>query len=883
MSDEIKNNDENINIEVPEEENAETVEEVNPDADIAKELFEKDIVSELHQSYLEYAMSVIVSRALPDVRDGLKPVQRRILCAMNDLNLVPTAAHRKSAKIAGDTSGNYHPHGEAVIYPTMVRMAQDFNARYTLIDGQGNMGSVDGDPPAAMRYTEMRMSKYAIEMLQDLDKDTVEWLPNYDQTRNEPMVLPAKFPNLLANGSSGIAVGMATNIPPHNLKELCDGMIYYVDNPDCSVDDLMMFIKGPDFPTAGHIQGVSGIRQAYETGRGSIIMKAVYAFDELDNGKPIIIVTELPYQVNKSALITKIALLAKEKKIPDITDIQDHSDRTGMRVQIELKKDANPQVVVNQLMRHTEMKKTFGVIMLALVGDKPKVLSLKEMIYHYINHRREIVIRRTKYNLRLALRRTHIIEGLVIANDNIDEVISIIREAPSAMVARNTLMDKFSLTWQQATAILDMQLRSLAGLERSKLEAEFVDHLKKIAEMEDLLSTPVKIDQVIKDELTYIKTKFGDDRRTRILGQEEKDLGKEDLIPKENLIVSITRENYIKKVSADNYKVQSRISQGKKAGKVKIEDSIAYMFHCSSHDHILFFTDKGKVYKEKVLNISTNSSREAQGKPIIQFINIEPGENINAILTCSNEEIQDVNKFLILGTLGGEVKRVSMDKFQHIRSNGIKVFEMEDDDTLRFVMMSSGSDEIIMVTKFGQSIRFDENEVRSSGRVSGGVRGIKLREGDHVVSMTLAKADMEGNMLCVTEQGLGKQTPLSEYRSQKRGGTGSKVMKCTPKTGLVIGASVVNEEYEFFVVNNIGKAKRLKTKAIRETGRNTQGVKIISLKDDEVLISMDAFKIIDFEKEEEEKDPTKLDLSDPNVVDVEPVDVDDDDDEDDEE
>lgn len=847
-------NNENINSQ-PEEVQA------NPDEGVAKELFEKDIVTELHNSYLEYAMSVIVSRALPDVRDGLKPVQRRILVAMNDLNLMPSSAHRKSAKIAGDTSGNYHPHGEAVIYPTMVRMAQDFSSRYPLIDGQGNMGSIDGDPPAAMRYTEMRMAKYAVEMLQDLDKDTVDWLPNYDQTRKEPLVLPAKFPNLLANGSSGIAVGMATNIPPHNLRELCDGIIYFIDNPDCNTDDLMQYIPGPDFPTAGLIQGTNGIRQAYETGRGSVIMKAVCSEDELDNGKPAIIITELPYQVNKAALITKIALLAKEKKVQDITDIADYSDRTGMRIQIELKKDADCNSVINNLMKHTELKKTFGVIMLALVGDQPKILSLKEMISYYVDHRREIVIRRTKYNLRLALRRTHIVEGLIIANDNIDEVIKIIREAPSAAVARTTLMERFNLTWQQATAILDMQLRSLAGLERSKLEAEFVDHLKRIAEMEDLLSTPAKIDGVIKEELEYIKTKFGDDRRTKIDPIEQKNLTSDDFIAHEQLVVSITRDNYIKKVSADLYKPQSRISQGKKAGKVKIDDSIAYMFVCESHDNILLFTDNGKVYKEKLSAIQKNASRESQGRPIVQYIDMDPGENVNAILTCSEAELADVNKFLVFGTENGEIKRVSMDKFQHIRKGGIKVFELNENDVLRFVKISDGNDDIIMVSNNGQSIRFNETEVRSSGRVSGGVRGIRLAKGDRVVSMCLAKAEQEGNILCVTEYGLGKQTSLEEYRVQKRGGSGTKAMKCTEKTGLVIGAAVVYEDYEFFVVNDSGKAKRLKTKAIRETGRNTQGVKIITLKEGEngeqreTLISMDAFKKIDFSEEK------KLDLN----------------------
>ncbi len=886
MSDENKNNDfenndepiENTPIEGQEAASG-SENPVDPNAGVALELFEKDIVEELHKSYLEYAMSVIVSRALPDVRDGLKPVQRRILAAMNDLNLMPNSAHRKSAKIAGDTSGNYHPHGEMVIYPTMVRMAQDFNSRYPLIDGQGNMGSIDGDPPAAMRYTEMRMSNFAVEMLTDLDKDTVEWQENYDQTRNEPMVLPARFPNLLANGSSGIAVGMATNIPPHNLKELCDGMIYYVDNPDCSADDLMQYIKGPDFPTGGIIQGLNGIKQYYETGRGAVIMTSVWYEEELDNGKPAIIITELPYQVNKAALIKKIALLAKDKKIEEIVNIEDHSDKDGMRIQIELKKGSAGSVVINKLEKHTEIKKTFGVIMLGLVKvseDKPlvpKILSLKEMIKVYIDHRREIIIRRTKYNLRLARRRAHIIEGLVIAEDNIDEVISIIRNSESSNAARITLMERFSLTWQQATAILDMQLRSLAGLERSKLEGEFVDLLKKIAELEN---TFTRIDEEIKIELERIKAKYGDNRRTRIIAQEYKDRSEADYTAHEQLVVSITREDYIKKVSADNYKTQSRTSQGKKAGKVKIDDGIAYVFVCESHDYILFFTDKGKVYCERAYNIGQNSSREAQGKSLINFIKIEVGERVNAVMSCSQEELMDKNKFLILGTLKGEVKRVAIDNFQHIRSNGIKVFNLEEGDMLRFVCLSDGNDDVIMVSNKGQSIRFNEQDVRASGRTSGGVRGFRLKQDDRVVSMCLAKAEQEGNILCVTELGLGKQSPIKEYRIQKRGGSGIKVMKCTDKTGFIIGAAVVYADYEFFVVNDGGKAKRLKAKAIRETGRNTQGVKIINLKEGETLISMDAFKKIDFD-DEKFKDPNALDLSDPNNLDLV---IDDDDDED---
>ena len=792
-------------------------------SDIAKEFFDINIVEELKKSYMDYAMSVIISRALPDVRDGLKPVQRRILVAMNDLNLMPSASHRKSAKIAGDTSGNYHPHGEAVIYPTMVRMAQDFNARYPLIDGQGNMGSIDGDPPAAMRYTEMRMSKYAVEMLQDLDKDTVNWQPNYDQSREEPLVLPAKLPYLLTNGSSGIAVGMATNIPPHNLSELCDGFTYLIDNPECQIEDLMEHVKGPDFPTRGLILGTSGIKKAYETGRGSVVMQAQTNIEPLEGGKSAIIITELPYQVNKTALIEKIAMLAKEKKVDGITEIPDYSDRNGMRIQIELKKDAQPKRILNYLYKHTELRKTFGVIMLALVDGAPHVLNLKQIMSYYLKHRYEIIVRRTKYDLRIALRRAHIVEGLLIAIDNIDEVVTIIRGASSANSARDELMERFALTWQQATAILDMQLRQLSGLERGKLEDEYMKLLKNIASMEDLLSEDWKIFNVIKEELAYIKSKHGDERKTRIIPMEASEIGEEDMIPIEQTIITITRDGYIKRVPIDTYRTQTRGGKGKIGASTKELDKLSHLFTATTHHIILFFTDRGRVYKLKAYEIP-QTSRTAMGTAIINLINIEPGDKI--VSTMALRDIQ-TEGFLILATEQGEVKRTDLSNFQNIRSNGLLVFDVEEGDSMKWVGVSDGTDDVILATRHGISIRFSENDLRVSGRTSGGVRGIRLSEGDKVVGMTLSQVG--GNLLCVTENGFGKQTNLSEYRSQTRGGKGIKTMKCTEKTGFIVETSVVNDSDRMVIITENGITLKMKISDIRETGRSTQGVKVINL------------------------------------------------------
>ncbi|MBQ9358187.1 MAG: DNA gyrase subunit A, partial [Abditibacteriota bacterium] len=781
-----------------------------------------------------------ISRALPDVRDGLKPVQRRILAAMNDLNLVPSSPHRKSAKIAGDTSGNYHPHGEAIIYPTMVRMAQVFNARYPLIDAQGNMGSIDGDPPAAMRYTEMRMSQFAVEMLSDLEKDTVEWGDNYDQTRREPLVLPSRIPNLLANGSSGIAVGMATNIPPHNLKELCDGLIYLIDHPDSTTDDLMQFIKGPDFPTAGLILGSGGIKKAYDTGHGSITMQAMTTIERMDNGREAIIVTELPYQVNKTTLIEKIARLAKDRKIDGIADIPDYSDRNGMRIQIELKKDAKPKKILNFLYKHTDLRKSFGVIMLALVNGAPQILTLKQMLSHYLEHRIQVITRKTKFELRTAMRRAHIVEGLVRAIDNIDEIISIIRNSSSAAAARESLMEWLNLSWQQATAILDMQLRQLAGLERAKLEEEYLRLLKSIAAMEDLLSSRDKLLEYIKKDLALLKEQSGDERQTRIINKEAAEIGEDDLVPIENNIVTITKEGYIKRMLLDTFRSSYKTPKGKLAIGARELDKITDIFTATTANVILFFSDKGKVYKLKTFEIPQATNKQ-QGTAIINLIGTEPEEKITASVVLENEDQQG---YLVMATAGGEVKRCHLKNFRSIRSNGIQVFEMEPGDVLRWAAITRGEDEIILVTKQGIGIRFSEKDVRASGRTSGGVRGIKLSPDDIVVGMTLATA--EGKLLCVTENGYGKQTDLSEYRLQARGGKGVKTFKCSDKTGLLVNAVTVNEKDTVLVAASDRRTIRIKIKDIRETGRSAQGLRIIQL--DTNKIAAPEAKVVSIER-----------------------------------
>lgn len=800
--------------------------------DIAREIIPVNIEDELKRSYLGYAVSMIIARALPDVRDGLKPVQRRILMAMNDLNLTPNAHYRKSAKIAGDTSGNYHPHGEQIIYPTMVRMAQDFNARYPLIDGQGNMGSIDGDPPAAMRYTEMRMSQFAMEMLEDLDKDTVDWQPNYDQTRNEPLVLPAKFPNLLCNGSAGIAVGMATNIPPHNLSEVVDATIHLIDHPDATVSDLTQYIKGPDFPTGGLILGTRGIQQAYETGRGQITMQAQATIEPQESGKTQIVITELPYQVNKARLIENIAELVKNKKVDGITGLDDFSDRTGMRVVIELRRDAHPRRVLNYLLKHTALRCNFGVIMLALVDGTPRVLNLKQIISLYIEHRKEIIVRRTRFDLEKAKSRAHILEGLRIALQYLDEIIKIIRESPSAEVARTTMMSRFGLSQVQAEAILNMLLRQLTGLERDKIENEYRELLRHIAFLEDILANPQRVLEIIKQELKALKDKLGDDRRTRIIPMEAEEIGEEDTIPEEETIVTITRDGYIKRVPIDTYRTQRRGGKGIIAANSKEEDKLEHVFVATTHHYILFFTDKGRVYRLKAYEVP-QTSRQAMGTAIINLIQIEPGESITA--TVPVKEIGG-DGYLVMATKMGEVKRTALSDFHYIRTNGLRAFDLEEGDELRWVRLTSGNDDLLIVTRHGMSIRFSENDLRVASRASGGVRGISLAEGDSVVSMDVCRDGCD--VLVVTEKGFGKRTPVKEYRRQSRGGKGIKTLNITEKNGCVVSSHIVCSEDRAIILTTNGIAIRLKLSEVRCCGRSTIGVKMINLNEGDLVASV---------------------------------------------
>ncbi len=788
-----------------------------------------DIEEEMRRSYLGYAVSTLIARALPDVRDGLKPVQRRILMAMHDLNLTPGAGHRKSAKICGDTSGNYHPHGEAVIYPTMVRMAQDFSLRYMLVDGQGNFGSIDGDPPAAMRYTEARMSVFATEMLADLDRDTVDWMPNYDQTSREPLVLPSRFPNFLCNGGEGIAVGMTTKVPPHNLREVCDACIHALDNPDSTASDLMKFIQGPDFPTAGLILGTKGISEAYHTGKGKIIMQGVVNIEPMENGKNAIVISELPYQVNKARLIEGIADLVKQKKIEGITGIEDLTDRHGMRVVIELRRDAYPRKVLNFLLKHTALRSTFGVIMLALVDNTPRLLNLPQVIGHYLKHRREIVIRRTRYELGRARARAHILEGLQIALDHLDEIIRIIRASDDDMIARTELMSRFGFTQLQATAILDMQLRQLTRLNRNKLEEEYKGKLRDIANFEDILVTPARVTEIVKTELKTLKEKYGDDRRTRIIPTEAEEIGEEDLIPEEDMLVTITRDGYIKRVPMDTYRTQRRGGRGIIGANTKEADTIEHLFMANTHDYLLFFTNRGRVYKLKAYEVP-QTGRTAMGTAIVNLINIESGDIITA--TVPVKDLQNATGYMFFATQNGEVKRCDLKNFANLHSNGLNCFNLEEDDELKWVKLTDGNQECILVTAGGKSIRFNEKDVRASGRQAGGVRGIELRgpDGkpqDKVVAMDLVRSTSQ--LLVVGENGIGKRTDLGSYRAQTRGGKGIITMSVNEKTGPIVDAIVVEPDDRLMIITSNGITIKMEVMGIRAAGRSTQGVKLINL------------------------------------------------------
>ncbi|GAA4724582.1 DNA gyrase subunit A [Brevibacillus fulvus] len=789
-----------------------------------------DISQEMRESFISYAMSVIVSRALPDVRDGLKPVHRRILYAMHDMGLTPDKGFRKSANVVGEVMANYHPHGDSAIYESMVRMAQDFNMRYMLVEGQGNFGSVDGDPAAAMRYTESRMSKLALEMLRDIDKETVGFTPNYDGRKEEPVVLPSRFPNLLVNGSGGIAVGMATNIPPHNLGEVIDGVTAMIDNPDITIPELMKIIKGPDFPTAGEILGFSGIRKAYETGRGSIIMRAKTLIEEV-KGKPRIIVTEIPYQVNKARLVEKIAELVRDKKIDGITDLRDESDRKGMRIVIELRRDVVPKVVLNNLFKQTQMQSTFGVNMLALVDNRPRVLNLRDMLYYYLQHQREIIRKRTEYDLKQAEARAHILEGLRIALDHIDEIISLIRSSQTTEEAREGLINNFSLSYEQAQAILDMRLQRLTGLEREKIENEYQELQVKIAEYRAILADENKIYAIVREELIEIKEKFADERRTEITFDEDH-IEDADLIPEENVVITLTHDGYIKRLPANTYRSQRRGGRGIQGIGTKDDDFVEQLHITSSHDYILFFTNKGKAYRLKCYEIP-DLSRTAKGTPIINLIQIEKGERVTAVIPVKEF---DEDSYLFFATQKGIIKKTELSAFGHIRKVGLIAVNLREDDELIAVRLTDGKQEIIMGTKKGMSVRFKEEDVRTIGRNATGVKGITLDPDDDVIDMDVVRENAE--VLIVTAKGYGKRTPIEEYRIQSRGGKGIKTHNVTERSGYVVGLKIVDPSEDLMIITTSGILIRTEIKGISLMGRYTQGVKLIRLDENEEVVSV---------------------------------------------
>lgn len=788
------------------------------------------IEKQMKTSYLHYAMYVIVDRALPDVRDGLKPVQRRILYGMSELGLRSDRPHKKSARIVGEVMGKYHPHGDAAIYDAMVRMAQDFSYRYMLVDGHGNFGSVDGDPPAAMRYTEARLSRLAEEMMRDIDKDTVDFVPNFDDSLEQPAVLPSRFPNLLVNGAAGIAVGMATNIPPHNLGEVIDGIFMLIDNPDVTVKDLQRVIKGPDFPTGGIILGRDGIREAYETGRGRIRIRARVQIEQMANGKTRLLVTEIPYMVNKANLIEKIAHLVREKKVEGITDLRDESDRSGMRIVMELRRDVNPHVVLNQLYKHTQLQDTYGVIMLALVDGEPKILNLKQVLWHYIEHQRDVVTRRTRFELRKAEERAHILEGYRIALDHIDEIIRLIRSSASDKEAKAGLMQRFGLTEKQAVAILDMQLRRLTGLERDKIESEYQELLQKIARYKEILGDVREVYAIIKDELAEIKEQFADERRTEITGKSG-EIAVEDLIADEDIVVTLTHQGYIKRLPITAYRSQRRGGRGIMALTTKEEDFVEHLFITSTHSYIVFFTNKGKMYRLKGHEIP-EAGRQARGTAIINLIQIEPDEYVQAAIAIPS---YDAGSYLTMGTRRGLVKKTPLPEFDSPRA-GLIGISLEEGDELVSVKLTAGDRELLMVTRLGMSIRFNEKEVRPTGRATRGVKGIALDDNDCVVAMEVV--DPKGELLVVSEKGFGKRTRLSEYRSQSRGGKGIKTLHLTERTGSIVGAKVVRESDEVMIINASGIMIRMAVEDISVLSRNTQGVKLMRVEEDERVVAI---------------------------------------------
>ena len=789
-------------------------------------IVESPLVPEMENSYIEYAMSVIVGRALPDVRDGLKPVHRRILYAMYEDNLTSDKPFKKSATCVGDVLGRYHPHGDASVYDALVRLAQDFSMRYMLVDGHGNFGSVDGDPPAAYRYTEARLSKISNEMLRDIEKDTVDWDPNFDESRKEPRVLPCRFPNLLVNGSSGIAVGMATNIPPHNLREVIGACICVLDNLDATLSDLMEHVKGPDFPTRGIIMGRSGIRAAYATGRGRLMVRARHEFEEFNNGRTRIIITELPYQVNKRMLIKAIADQVEDKRLEGISDIRDESDRNGMRIVIELKRDANPQVVLNRLFAQTQLQTTFAINMLALVENQrqPKILSLRHIIDEYLKFQEEIIIRRTRFDLKKAQERAHLLEGLLIAQDNIDEVIKIIRSSYDN--AKENLMQRFGLDDVQAQAILDMRLKALQGLDREKLQTEYKELEEKIAYFLRILSDESLVKSILKEELTAIADKFGDDRKTEIQDVED-ELDIEDLIEEEQCVFTLTENGYIKRTSVSEYAAQSKGGMGKRGITTREEDTVVDVFTASTHDYILFFTDTGKVYRKKGYQIP-ESGKAAKGVNIVNIIQVETGERVQAMLHF--RETGDEELYLFMTTRNGTVKRLEVSALKNLRNNGIRALTLDEGDQLISVTETRGHDRMLIATHDGQAVCFDETDVRAMGRTAVGVRGIRLREGDYVIGA--ARADAGKTVLSITENGYGKRTPIEEYRITNRGGMGIRNYMVTDKTGPVVGMKVVDGTEDLLLVTAAGILIRTPVENIRVAGRATQGVIVMRFKEE---------------------------------------------------
>ncbi|HCA7398795.1 TPA: DNA gyrase subunit A [Staphylococcus pseudintermedius] len=795
---------------------------------------ERNISKEMRESFLDYAMSVIVSRALPDVRDGLKPVHRRILYGLNEQGMTPDKPYKKSARIVGDVMGKYHPHGDSSIYEAMVRMAQDFSYRYPLVDGQGNFGSMDGDGAAAMRYTEARMTKLALELLRDINKDTIDFIDNYDGNEREPSVLPSRFPNLLVNGASGIAVGMATNIPPHNMREVIDGVLSLSHNPDITISELMEDIQGPDFPTAGLILGKSGIRRAYETGRGSVIMRAKAEIESRGGGRDRIVVTEIPFQVNKARMIEKIAELVRDKKIDGITDLRDETSlRTGVRVVIDVRKDANASVILNNLYKQTPLQTSFGVNMIALVNGRPQLINLKQALYHYLEHQKEVVRRRTEYNLRKAKDRAHILEGLRIALDHIDEIITIIRESETDKVAMESLQSRFALSERQAQAILDMRLRRLTGLERDKIEQEYNDLIAYIAELEAILADEEKLLELVREELTEIKEKFGDDRRTEIQLGGIDQLEDEDLIPEEQIVITLSHNNYIKRLPASTYRAQNRGGRGVQGMNTLDDDFVSQLVTTSTHDHVLFFTNKGRVYKLKGYEVP-ELSRQSKGIPIVNVIELDQDEVISTMIAV--KDLDSEEDFLVFVTKKGLIKRSALSNFNRINRNGKIAIKFRDDDELIAVRLTDGEKHILIGTAQASLIRFKETDVRAMSRIAAGVKGIRLRDGDEVIGLDVADDDNQDEILVVTEKGYGKRTSIEDYRLSNRGGMGVKTAKLTERNGRLVCITTVEGDEDLMVVTNQGVIIRMEVSNISVNGRMAQGVRLIRL-DEEQYVS----------------------------------------------